>query len=173
MHFLIASAMLDIYLCNPNLACPAIGVFDMSSYILSQLVYCIWLPLVVLLHGRIQPCPLVWTSQQRASLYRLLRMILYILQGIVGETYNRMLAGDAVNDPKNALYLPDDYQFHGKVSTHKVWPGHVVLALIFCQLSHAQDGSNSTPVLLPSLCCSTSTPSVPWTGRTAKTYAVG
>ncbi len=37
------------------------------------------------------------------------------MQGIVGETYNRMLAGDAVNDPSSPLFLPDDYQFHGKV----------------------------------------------------------
>lgn len=37
------------------------------------------------------------------------------MQGIVGETYNRMLAGDAVNDPSSPLFLPDDYEFHGKV----------------------------------------------------------
>ncbi|EIE23708.1 hypothetical protein COCSUDRAFT_47405 [Coccomyxa subellipsoidea C-169] len=38
------------------------------------------------------------------------------MQGIVGETYNRMLAGEAVKDPNNPLYLEDDYQFHGKGS---------------------------------------------------------
>ena len=37
------------------------------------------------------------------------------MQGIVGETYNRMLAGDAVNDPSSHLFMPDDYEFHGKV----------------------------------------------------------
>lgn len=36
------------------------------------------------------------------------------VQGIVGETYNRMLVGDAVNDPNSRYYLPDDYTFHGK-----------------------------------------------------------
>lgn len=36
------------------------------------------------------------------------------MQGIVGETYNRMLAGDAINDPKNPLFIPDDYEFHGQ-----------------------------------------------------------
>jgi len=37
------------------------------------------------------------------------------MQGIVGETYNRMLAGDAANDPSSALFKPDDSEFHGKV----------------------------------------------------------
>ena len=37
------------------------------------------------------------------------------LQGIVGETYNRMLAGDAVQDPESPLFLPNDYAFHGMV----------------------------------------------------------
>ena len=34
----------------------------------------------------------------------------------MGETYNRMLAGDAVQDPESPLFLPNDYAFHGKVS---------------------------------------------------------
>ena len=37
------------------------------------------------------------------------------MQGIVGETYTRMLAGDAVNDPNSHLFIPDNYEFHGKV----------------------------------------------------------
>ncbi len=36
------------------------------------------------------------------------------MQGIVGETYNRMLAGEAVNDPESPLFVPDDYKFHGQ-----------------------------------------------------------
>jgi hypothetical protein len=32
----------------------------------------------------------------------------------VGETYNRMLAGEALNDPQNPLFIPDDYEFHGQ-----------------------------------------------------------
>lgn len=36
------------------------------------------------------------------------------MQGIVGETYNRMLAGDAINDAESPLYVPDDYKFHGQ-----------------------------------------------------------
>ncbi|CAL5220920.1 g3017 [Coccomyxa viridis] len=35
------------------------------------------------------------------------------MQGIVGETYNRMLAGAAMDDPDSKYYLPDDYVFHG------------------------------------------------------------
>lgn len=35
-------------------------------------------------------------------------------QGIVGETYARMLAGaKAVSDPEHPLYIADDFQFHG------------------------------------------------------------
>lgn len=39
-----------------------------------------------------------------------------MVQGIVGETYNRMLAGAnaAINDPESKYYLPDDYAFHGQ-----------------------------------------------------------
>lgn len=37
-------------------------------------------------------------------------------QGVIGETYNRMLAGAALNDPTSEFYLPDDYVFHGKGS---------------------------------------------------------
>ena len=37
-----------------------------------------------------------------------------MFQGIIGETYNRMLVGPAVHDPKNAYFLPNDYTFHGK-----------------------------------------------------------
>ena len=46
----------------------------------------------------------------------LLRSDVCAAQGIVGETYNRMLAGSAVNDPKSQYFLPDDYTFHGKGS---------------------------------------------------------
>ena len=35
-------------------------------------------------------------------------------QGVVGETYNRMLVGEAANDPNSEFYLPDDYVFRGK-----------------------------------------------------------
>ena len=35
-------------------------------------------------------------------------------QGVVGETYNRMLVGEAANDPDSEFYLPDDYVFRGK-----------------------------------------------------------
>ena len=31
----------------------------------------------------------------------------------MGETYNRMLAGAAMDDPDSKYYLPDDYVFHG------------------------------------------------------------
>ena len=31
----------------------------------------------------------------------------------MGETYNRMLAGAAMDDPDSNYYLPDDYLFHG------------------------------------------------------------
>ena len=37
-------------------------------------------------------------------------------QGVIGETYNRMLLGEAVNDPSSQYFLPDDYTFHGKGS---------------------------------------------------------
>ncbi len=37
-----------------------------------------------------------------------------MVQGIIGETYNRMLVGDAVKDPNSQYYLPDDYTFRGK-----------------------------------------------------------
>ena len=36
------------------------------------------------------------------------------MQGVVGETYNRMLVGEAANDPNSEFYLPDDYVFRGK-----------------------------------------------------------
>ncbi len=36
-------------------------------------------------------------------------------QGIVGETYDRLLAGaDKVANPEHPLYIADDFQFHGK-----------------------------------------------------------
>ena len=36
-------------------------------------------------------------------------------QGIIGETYNRMLAGeDALRNPDSKFYLANDYQFHGE-----------------------------------------------------------
>ena len=68
-------------------------------------------------------------------------------QGVVGETYNRMLVGEAANDPNSEFYLPDDYVFRGKGAEAdylidgyfsetantmfgKVWPLH-----FFCALS--------------------------------------
>ncbi|KAK9905758.1 hypothetical protein WJX75_005871 [Coccomyxa subellipsoidea] len=37
------------------------------------------------------------------------------MSGIVGETYERLLAGaDKVTDPEHPLYIPDDFLFHGK-----------------------------------------------------------
>ncbi|CAL8471897.1 g11439 [Coccomyxa elongata] len=37
------------------------------------------------------------------------------MSGIVGETYERLLAGaDKVSDPAHPLYIADDFQFHGK-----------------------------------------------------------
>ncbi|CAK0783230.1 hypothetical protein CVIRNUC_006429 [Coccomyxa viridis] len=36
------------------------------------------------------------------------------MEGVVGETYNRMLVGEAANDPNSEFYLPDDYVFRGK-----------------------------------------------------------
>ena len=33
---------------------------------------------------------------------------------MIGETYSRMLAGQAVLDPEHPLYLPEDFKFHGK-----------------------------------------------------------
>ena len=35
------------------------------------------------------------------------------MQGMLGETYDRLLAGDAIMDPGNPLHLPDDRQWHG------------------------------------------------------------
>lgn len=35
------------------------------------------------------------------------------MQGMLGETYDRLLAGDAIMDPENPLHLPDDRQWHG------------------------------------------------------------
>ena len=35
------------------------------------------------------------------------------LQGMLGETYDRFLAGDAAKTKSSPLYLPDDGQFHG------------------------------------------------------------
>ena len=32
---------------------------------------------------------------------------------MLGETYDRLLAGDAIMDPGNPLHLPDDHQWHG------------------------------------------------------------
>lgn len=38
-------------------------------------------------------------------------------QGIIGETYNRMLAGEeALRNPESKYYLADDFVFHGKGS---------------------------------------------------------
>ncbi len=69
------------------------------------------------------------------------------VQGVVGETYNRMLVGDAANDPNSEFYLPDDYVFRGKgaefdylIASYfsetantmfgKVWPVHISCAPI-------------------------------------------
>ena len=39
------------------------------------------------------------------------------MQGIIGETYNRMLAGmEALQNPDSKFYLADDFVFHGKGS---------------------------------------------------------
>jgi hypothetical protein len=35
------------------------------------------------------------------------------LQGMLGETYDRFIAGDAAKTKSSPLYLPDDGQFHG------------------------------------------------------------
>ena len=35
------------------------------------------------------------------------------MQGVIGETYNRRLLGDAILNPEHPLYLADDYKFHG------------------------------------------------------------
>ena len=35
------------------------------------------------------------------------------MQGMLGETYDRFIAGDAVSQKSSPLYLPDDGQFHG------------------------------------------------------------
>ncbi|BDA47657.1 hypothetical protein COCOBI_10-5080 [Coccomyxa sp. Obi] len=40
------------------------------------------------------------------------------MHGIVGETYNRMLEGDAINDPSHPLFLADDFNFQGKGREH-------------------------------------------------------
>ena len=37
----------------------------------------------------------------------------YQLQGMLGETYDRFIAGDAAKTKSSPLYLPDDGQFHG------------------------------------------------------------
>ena len=39
------------------------------------------------------------------------------VQGIIGETYNRMLAGEeALRNPDSKYFLDNDYLFHGKGS---------------------------------------------------------
>ena len=35
------------------------------------------------------------------------------MQGMLGETYDRFIAGDTVSQKSSPLYLPDDNQFHG------------------------------------------------------------
>ena len=39
--------------------------------------------------------------------------VLAALQGMLGETYDRLLEGKAVSQTENPLYLPDDNKFHG------------------------------------------------------------
>ena len=36
------------------------------------------------------------------------------VQGVIGETYNRRLLGDAILNPEHPLYLADDFKFHGQ-----------------------------------------------------------
>ena len=43
-----------------------------------------------------------------------------LVQGVIGETYSRMLAGEAVQDPEHPLYLPEDFKFHGKEEEYTV-----------------------------------------------------
>ena len=47
-------------------------------------------------------------------------VVAWLLQGVIGQSYNRMLQGDAILNPEHALYLPDDYQFHGKETEYTV-----------------------------------------------------
>ena len=42
------------------------------------------------------------------------------VQGVIGETYSRMLAGQAVQDPEHPLYLPEDFKFHGQEEEYTV-----------------------------------------------------
>ena len=49
-----------------------------------------------------------WDGNDRLIAY-------YAAQGIIGETYSRMLKGqDALSNPASQSYLPDDRQFYGK-----------------------------------------------------------
>ena len=47
-------------------------------------------------------------------------VVTWLLQGVIGQSYNRMLQGEAILTPEHALYLPDDYQFHGKETDYAV-----------------------------------------------------
>lgn len=40
-------------------------------------------------------------------------VLIATLQGMLGETYDRFIAGDAIMSKKNPMFLPDDNQFHG------------------------------------------------------------
>lgn len=113
-----------------------------SVLIQFECVLCLVLPLPSFKWAVIRPRPLLVIPAQRCpawvtsawvdirahlithqtNIRSLVEALLRTLQGIVGETYGRLLAGEAAKDPSNALYLPDDYQFHGKVSTatHKL-----------------------------------------------------
>ena len=35
------------------------------------------------------------------------------VQGVVGETYNRQLLGDAILNPEHPLFRAEDHKFHG------------------------------------------------------------
>ena len=59
----------------------------------------------------------VWTLQQSAESVHGSQDLKHdsAAQGIIGETYNRMLAGEeALSNPESKYYLADDYVFHGK-----------------------------------------------------------
>ena len=54
------------------------------------------------------------------TLHIISEAVAWLSQGVIGQSYNRMLQGDAILKPEHSLYLPDDYQFHGNETDYIV-----------------------------------------------------
>ena len=52
-------------------------------------------------------------AQVHHTRYRTLKFSILCVQGMLGETYDRFIAGDAIKDTINPMHLPDDKKFHG------------------------------------------------------------